>query len=221
MIRCVYMLVLCLFALSALAQNDEVLNKNLEIRIGKSRADNRLTVVYPGETRFEVFDADYNRVAESNDEVQDLALSGKYEVYVYPSWTDRAQRFKVEQEALYIAYNNPTKEKEKVEKKEKIEVAKQEDTGYSRTVIYNSAYSPANMPATEIVKREPGAAAFTLELELDNGLRFTFADGVARASLNGKELEVIDNYLVNSPLGTLQVNFDPATNSCNWTFDVQ
>lgn len=52
-----------------------------------------------------------------------------------------------------------------------------------------------------------------------NGIVFRYNGGQARAWLNGKEIEVTNRYLVQSPDGILKISFDESTGEFWYVFD--
>lgn len=91
----------------------------------------------------------------------------------------------------------------------------------SQIVWYDKHEEKPSLERKEIKLSKVNLKSYNLLAVFNNGLVFKYEDGVVRAWLNGKEIEVTNQYLVQTPDGLLKASFDPYDGEFWYVFDIQ
>ncbi|PIB23585.1 hypothetical protein [Maribacter sp. 4G9] len=90
----------------------------------------------------------------------------------------------------------------------------------SQTVWHNKHEKKPGLERKEIMLSKANPKSYNLLAVFNNGLVFKYEDGVVRAWLNSKEIEVTNHYLVQTPEGLLKASFDPVDGEFWYVFDI-
>ncbi len=156
--------------------------------------------MYPPGTKFELKNKHGYILFKNSDEPGIIEIEEDYTLYVYPSWKDDADVFKLTEGKV-----------------EKILTSNYSKTELEKHSIKSNAVS-AIYTVSDSRQRE---GKKNLEFKLSNGITFKYEDGKYRAYLNEEEnyLNIESKYLIESELGTLKLSFNASTGVVWWVFE--
>lgn len=171
--------------------------------------DNFLTVINPDEwdselmyppfTKFELRNEANELVFSDQSANRTFKIDGNYTLKVYPSWRENADVFKLKSGRLEL--RDAIRVKSNPKKKYK---------GYSsHGITVEKELSPS--------QKHYGLQ--NVKLTFSDGVVFTYTDGDYMATLNGKQLEISDKYLIYSILGIHKVSYNPSNGKVYWVFE--
>lgn len=174
-------------------------SQNTYLKITKSDKANDYEMYPPG-TKFELKNAHGYIIFKNSDEPGIIEIDEDYTLYVYPSWKNDADVFKLTDGKV-----------------EKILTS-----GYSKTQLKEYSIKSNGVSAEYTVKdSEALEGKKNLKFKLSNGITFEYNDGKYRAYLNEEEnyINIDGNYLVESDSGILKLSFNPNTGVVWWVFE--
>lgn len=161
--------------------------------------DPATSISYPPGTEFWLYDDTGEVVATDETLKSSIKLVGPHTLLVAPTYQKDKDSYKLS--AGRISMRRPD--------------------GYWKATRDHGGYDGSDQPG--VVRRElspsqlPGEQ--NLLLALDNGLVFSYRDGVARAYLEGDELTIVGEYLVKLPFGTFKLSYNPRDAELWWVLD--
>ncbi len=155
-------------------------------------------IMYPPGTPFELRDAENNLIFTEKNYEGEFKIKGEYTLSVSPSWKVEKDIFRLTEGSIVV---------ELTEDYYKYEQNKSYGTSHGITVNKTLIESSLN-PGMKNVK-----------LSFSNGIVFTYTDGKAKATLNGKALKIKYKYMIYSDTGITKLSFNPKTGVVWWVFE--
>lgn len=157
-------------------------------------------VMYPPGTKFELKTKEGYIVFKNSDDPGTLNIDDEYTLYVYPSWKDDVDVFKLTEGKV-----------EKVLTSTYIE-----DENTSRSIESNGV--TAHFTVSDSKERK---GKKNLEFKLSNGITFIYEDDKYRAYLNEEHnyIRIKGTYVIETELGTLKLSFNPSNGMVWWIFE--
>lgn len=174
-------------------------SQKIYLKITKSAKANDYEMYPPG-TKFELKNEHGYIVFKNSDEPGMIEINEDYTLYVYPSWKEEADVFKLEEG--------------KVEKVLTYSYSEKDTKDYS---IKSNGVS-ADYTVSDSKERE---GKKNLEFKLSNGITFIYEDDKYRAFLNEEHnyIRIKGKYLIPTELGTLKISFNPNNGVVWWVFE--
>ena len=164
------------------------------------------TYNYPESAEFTVIDESGSQQILGKDEA--LTLEGDYTLSIKTPWKSAPEIIKSEGGKLEI-FILPVERRNWTQNFE----------NGSQKVWYDKRETKPGLERKEIMLSKANPKNYNLLAVFKNGLVFKYEDGVVRAWLNGKEIEVTNHYLVQTPDGLLKASFNPTDGSFWYVFD--
>ncbi|WP_412560369.1 hypothetical protein [Winogradskyella sp. MIT101101] len=157
-------------------------------------------IVYPPGTKFELKTKEGYIVFKNSDDPGTLDIDDEYTLYVYPSWKDAVDVFKLTEG--------------KVEKV--LTSTYTDDENNSQSTENNDV--TAHFTVSDSKERE---GKKNLNFKLSNGITFIYEDDKYRAYLNEEDnyIRIKGTYVIETELGTLKLSFNPSNGVVWWVFD--
>ena len=165
-------------------------------------------IQYPPGTEYKVLDTEGNQVRLYEKVKHILSYEGDFVLEVRPDYKPGADRYEKTDLRLRITHSNegaiaidlPSLYKRLWHHKPEHDLTKKYDYGqYTGDVTLTKKLIPSNkIPNT-----------FNVEARFSNGIEFSYTDGKAEASLDGKELEIEGKFIIKSELGLAKLSFNP------------
>ncbi|TCK68886.1 hypothetical protein DFQ05_0396 [Winogradskyella wandonensis] len=186
-------LVLCLFISIA------GYSQTTYLKITKSNEANDYEMYPPG-TEFELKNEHGYIIFKNSDDPGEIDIDGNYTLYVYPSWKDSADVFKLKEGRVEKVLTSSYKE------------------NHSDEYSIKSNGVTANYSVTDSREIE---GKKNLKFKLSNGITFIYEDLKYRAYLNDEDnyIRIQGKYLIESEIGTLKLSFNPSNGVVWWVFE--
>lgn len=156
-------------------------------------------VSYPPGTKFELYNNSGELIFTQSDLPEKFSFNTQHKLILHPTYKS--------EEDVYML---------------------DEATLITRLHDYNYSYSPTRYyysnptAATKVVsKSSEKENKYNLTLTFENGLIFNYRDGITQAFFKGKELKIINNYIVDSEIGRYKISFRASTGETWWVFEAK
>ncbi len=155
-------------------------------------------MIYPPGTKFELKNQEGDIILSDSDEPGMMTFDENFTLYVYPSWKDEAEIFKLRNG----------------------KVEKLLTSNFSRkTLIGHSVNNNGITMKKTLVKSDINPELYNATFKFSNGIVATYTDGEFKASLNGERLRAEYKYIIYSDLGVLKLSFNPRNSETWWIFE--
>ncbi|GAA0871771.1 hypothetical protein GCM10009117_09170 [Gangjinia marincola] len=190
-------LLISLLSINGIAQKKSYLKISLD--------DNNSEVNYPPDTRFILQDEQGETILnhEELEKIKSYEVTSPSTLYIFTTWNTEPDRFELMNSTLTLPASATVKEKRATQNFQFSEVKYGDPISIEKKRLISS--SKENMT--------------NLSLVFSNGIIFYFKDGNAQAWLDGTELEIKGEYIINSTLGTLKLSYDPYTTDLWYVFE--
>lgn len=155
-------------------------------------------MIYPPGTKFELKNQEGDIILSNSDEPGMMTIDENFTLYVYPSWKDEAEIFKL--------------------KNGKVEKILTSHSSIKGLIGHSIKNNDITMKKT-VIKSEASPKLYNATFEFSNGVEASYIDGEFKATLNGESLRVQYKYIVYSNLGVLKLSFDPRDGETWWVFE--
>ncbi|MEM1328163.1 MAG: hypothetical protein AAGI23_19560 [Bacteroidota bacterium] len=151
------------------------------------------TLQYPADTKYRILNMDGQRIDNQSSNTVNTFPVGDYQLVISPTYKEATDVFPIRQKSIRIALEENTNPIEDIDLRDF-------DSGiYHEKVELKKVIVPSKKHSEE----------FNCLLMLDNGVEFMYIDGEASATYGEQILTIQGNYIIESPVGTVKLSYNP------------
>ncbi len=177
--------------------------------------------LYPKGSRFQLKNDAGEVIASTEDEQESYRYQSNGQLLVFLSYREGADQFPSKQELIRIFTSKEALDESGLLSKtpeENIPSTKEEEEE-TPLLSETGAYIGKVQAKKQVFPSTLDPGKLNLILSFNNGIVFTYIDGVAQAQLGEEKLAIKGNYIVSSPKGTANISFNPSSGEVWYDFE--
>ncbi|MDP5092565.1 MAG: hypothetical protein NWQ17_04610 [Polaribacter sp.] len=185
------MITLALFISSQLNAQSKILKLNFSDETNK-------WIMFPPDSKFFLTNENKEIVLSHKSGYGTFKIDKKYTLEIITTYRDDSEMYHLENGSIEIVERDSF-----INKKSKERNYSSHATNAEK-IIFNSTINEEKK---------------NLILKFNNGIEFSYIDGITKATLNEKNLNIQGKYYIETEIGILKISFNPKNGETWWVFD--